>query len=31
MFDDYPKLGLLWELISQLKDEVIREPKFGGW
>ena len=30
MFDDFPKLGFLWELLSQLKDEVIGEPKFVG-
>ena len=30
MFDDSPKLGFLWELLSQLKDEVIGEPKFDG-
>ena len=31
MFDDSPKLGFLWELLSQLKDEVTGEAKFDGW
>ena len=31
MFDDSPKLRLLLELLLQLKDEVIGEPKFDGW
>ena len=28
MLDECAKLGFLWELFSQLKDEVIVEPKF---
>ena len=31
MFDGSPKLGFLWELLSQLKDELVRKPKFDGW
>ena len=30
MFDYSPKLGFLWELLSQVKDEVIGELKFDG-
>ena len=30
MFGDSPKLGFLWELLSQLTDDVIAEPKFDG-
>ena len=30
ILDDFSKLGLLWELLSQLKDEVVREPKVDG-